>query len=147
MKLRPFAFLTLLGVIVLTGYSCSKNDQFLIPMEQYIEENNIVLTKQTNRGIGVVIDVEGSSAKPSQNSSVTVNYTGYLTNGDQFESRNDVTFSLTQVIAGWTEGIPEFGRGGKGTLYIPYELAYGTAGRGSIPPRADLIFEIELLDF
>jgi len=148
MKIRSSAFLTLLGLIVLVGYGCGKNDNFLIPMEQYIEENNIVLTKQTNRGIGVVIETEGSTVKPNANSTVTVNYTGYLTNGDQFDSGNNISFKLTQVIAGWTEGIPEFGKGGKGSLYIPSELGYGSRGSGnSIPPNADLIFDIEVLDF
>jgi len=146
MTIKPIHIIALLSLVVLMSFGCGKDNEFLIPMEQYIEENNIVLTKMTNRGVGVVIDIEGG-AKPNQNSEVTVNYTGFLTNGNRFDGGDNISFSLQQVIAGWTEGIPEFGKGGKGTLYIPYELAYGEAGRSSIPPSADLIFDIELLDF
>lgn len=139
----------LVSVIMLLFAGCGKDNKNLISIEQYIEDNNITLTKTTPEGIGVVIETPGSAAKPSASSQVTVKYSGQLTNGNTFDSNSTgITFSLRQVIAGWTLGIPEFGAGGKGTLYIPSELGYGSRGSGnSIPPNADLIFEVELISF
>ena len=108
---------------------CGKDEENLISMEEYITQNNITLTKTTPEGIGVVIDIAGTAGKPSSNSDVTVKYRGLLTNGNTFDSNSTgITFNLQQVIRGWTLGIPEFGKGGKGTLYIPSELGYGSRG-------------------
>jgi len=135
------------GIMILVS-GCNKDNKNLISLEEYIEQNNITLTKTTPEGIGVVIDVEGSAAKPNPNSNVRVTYRGLLTNGSVFDSNSSgINFNLQGVIRGWTLGIPEFGRGGSGTLYIPSSLGYGPRGQGSIPPNADLIFDVELIDF
>ncbi len=82
-------------------------------------------------------------------SRVEVHYSGWLLNGVQFDSSVErgkpLTFALNGVIAGWTEGVGSMRVGGKRKLVIPYNLAYGPAGRGPIPPRATLIFDVELL--
>jgi len=146
MKLKFWNIATLIGVVIIMG-SCGNDTKNIISMEDYIEQNNITLTRTTANGVGVVIDVQGTDT-PASNANVRVNYRGLLTNGSEFDSGNDITFNLQGVIAGWTEGIPEFGRGGSGTLYIPTEMAYGSRGAGnSIPPNADLIFDVDLLDF
>ncbi len=147
MKVRHIYILVLLGLASVILSSCSKDDGNLISLEEYIEQNNIVLTKQTNLGVGVVIENEGSAGRPNANSTVVINYKGYLTNGKTFDSGNGFSSRLSGLIRGWIEGIPEFGKGGKGTLYIPSNLGYGSRGSGSIPPNADLIFEIELINF
>jgi peptidylprolyl isomerase len=83
----------------------------------------------------------------------TVHYTGWLTDGTKFDSSVDrgtpITFpyGARQVIPGWDTGFEGMHVGGKRRLYIPYQLAYGEPGRPPvIPAKADLIFDIELVD-
>jgi peptidylprolyl isomerase len=92
----------------------------------------------------------GDLAQPGQR--FTVNYTGWLaSDGTKFDSSYDrgqpfeFTQGQRQVIMGWDEGFVGMKAGGKRRLFIPYQLAYGTAGRGPIPSKADLIFDVELV--
>jgi FKBP-type peptidyl-prolyl cis-trans isomerase len=78
---------------------------------------------------------------------VTVNYTGTLADGSEFDSNDDVSFKLSGVIAGWTEGMKLIGKGGKIRLYLHPSLGYGERGHsGTIPANAALVFDVELLD-
>ena len=93
---------------------------------------------------------EGEEAKNGK--SVTVHYTGWLTDGTKFDSSFDAgrpfTFPLGRgrVIAGWDQGVKGMQVGGKRKLIIPSSLGYGARGAGNaIPPHADLIFDVELL--
>ena len=96
--------------------------------------------------------VVGSGAEAKAGMSVKVDYTGTLTNGTVFGSsagKQPVEFVLgaQQGGPGWDEGLQGMKVGGKRTLTVPPELAYGAQGNGStIPPNAALIFEIALLD-
>ncbi|MDD5620829.1 MAG: FKBP-type peptidyl-prolyl cis-trans isomerase, partial [Proteiniphilum sp.] len=78
-----------------------------------------------------------------------VHYHGTLIDGTVFDSSVDrgepATFGVTQVIAGWTEALKLMPVGSKWRLYIPYDLAYGSADRGTIKPFSNLIFDVELL--
>jgi len=87
---------------------------------------------------------------PKKGEKVGVHYTGWLEDGTKFDSSRDrgdpFTFSIGGgVIAGWSEGVALMTVGSKYRFTIPWKLAYGAQGRGPIPPKADLIFEIELL--
>jgi FKBP-type peptidyl-prolyl cis-trans isomerase FkpA len=92
----------------------------------------------------------GSGAHPKATDTVKVHYRGTLVNGTEFDSsykRNEpAQFALNQVIRCWTEGVQKMAVGGKAILVCPSDLAYGDAGRPTIPGGAALIFEIELLD-
>jgi FKBP-type peptidyl-prolyl cis-trans isomerase len=106
--------------------------------------------KATDSGLRYVVDKEGTGATPSATSQVTVHYTGYFTDGRVFDSSvqrgQPATFPLNDVIKGWIEGLQLMKEGAKYTFYIPYSLAYGEQGYpGAIPPKSDLIFEVELL--
>ena len=108
----------------------------------------------TTTASGLIIDeIEtGSGAEAARGNNVTVHYTGWLTNGQKFDSsldRNDpFDFGLGrgQVIAGWDEGVAGMKVGGKRKLTLPPELGYGAAGAPpDIPPNATLVFDVELL--
>ena len=100
----------------------------------------------------------GTGKEATAGATAVVNYTGWLfdpaapaQHGAQFDSskgRDPFSFSLGggQVIKGWDEGVQGMKVGGKRTLIIPASMGYGDTGAGPIPPNANLIFEVELLD-
>jgi len=100
----------------------------------------------------------GTGAEAKSGSHVTVNYTGWLYlpdapdhHGEKFDSsigRKPFTFRLGSgmVIPGWDQGVEGMKVNGKRTLVIPAALGYGAEGAGPIPPNANLIFDVELLD-
>lgn len=105
--------------------------------------------KTTASGLKYIIENEGSGNSPKASDKVSVFYKGTFTNGIEFDGnigQKPISFGLSQVIPGWTEGLQLMKPKGKAVFYIPYELAYGAQGYpGVIPPKSDLIFEVELL--
>jgi FKBP-type peptidyl-prolyl cis-trans isomerase len=97
-------------------------------------------------------DIEvGTGPSPEPEGMVTVDYTGWLTDGTMFDSSfkraDPFKFPIGKhaVIAGWDEGVASMKVGGKRQLQIPGDLAYGSRGKpGRIPPDATLIFDVEL---
>ncbi|MFK7926763.1 MAG: FKBP-type peptidyl-prolyl cis-trans isomerase [Myxococcota bacterium] len=95
---------------------------------------------------------EGEGQAARKGHSVTVHYTGWLTDGTKFDSSVDrnkpFVFDLGRgrVIKGWDQGVAGMKVGGKRKLTIPAALGYGARGAGGlIPPHATLVFEVELL--
>jgi FKBP-type peptidyl-prolyl cis-trans isomerase len=96
--------------------------------------------------------ISGAGTAPKHGDTVKVHYTGWLTDGTKFDSSVDrdepfeFVLGTGQVIQGWDQGVAGMRVGDKARLTIPPELAYGEAGYpGAIPPKATLIFEVELL--
>ena len=103
-------------------------------------------------GLQIEDQVVGDGEEAKAGHSVSVHYTGWLTNGTKFDSSVDrgrpFSFPLGggRVIRGWDEGVAGMRVGGKRKLTIPPEMGYGSRGAGGlIPPNATLVFEVELL--
>ncbi len=100
-----------------------------------------------------IIDQEvGQGREATKGAKVTVDYEGFLENGQKFDSSLDrgrpFSFVLGsgKVIKGWDQGLIGMKEGGKRTLEIPSELAYGSRAIGPIPPNSNLIFHISLIE-
>jgi FKBP-type peptidyl-prolyl cis-trans isomerase FkpA len=103
-------------------------------------------------GLKIEDEVIGTGPAAKAGQTVSVHYTGWLTDGTKFDSSVDrgqpFSFNLGagQVIAGWDEGVAGMQVGGNTTQTIPASLGYGASGAGGvIPPNATLIFEVQLL--
>lgn len=106
----------------------------------------------TESGLGYIDEQVGDGASPQRGQQVTVQYTGWLTDGKKFDSSRDsgrpFAFPLGTgyVIPGWDEGVASMKVGGKRRLIVPPDLGYGPKGYPPvIPPNSTLIFDVELL--
>lgn len=106
--------------------------------------------KETATGLKYRILRKGDGRKPTATDTVRCHYRGTLDDGSEFDSSysrgESISFPLTGVIAGWTQGLQLVAEGGKIELEIPYQLGYGEAGSPpKIPPQATLHFIVELI--
>lgn len=113
------------------------------------EVKGVVRTQYVMRYVDIA---EGTGAPALPGKQYVVHYTGWLTDGRKFDSSRDRNEPLRfeqgrrRVIPGWDAGFEGMRVGGRRRLFIPYQLAYGVPGRSpTIPPCAELIFDIELL--
>ena len=95
---------------------------------------------------------EGEGDPCPAGATVTIHYTGWLTDGTVFDSSrptgSPATFGLNSLITGWQDGIPGMRPGGIRRLEVPYKYAYGEQGRPpKIPPKATLVFEIKMISW
>lgn len=105
---------------------------------------------KTASGLRYRILRHSDGRKPTADSTVSVKYRGWLSNGTVFDSSYErgkpTTFPLENVIAGWTEGMQLVGQGGMIELWVPSQLGYGERGSpGSIPAHSNLHFIVELV--
>ena len=108
--------------------------------------------KSFSNEVQIVNDIIGNGLEVKNHSKVSVHYIGKLEDNTVFDSSYDrgqlfdFQIGVRQVILGWETGLLGMKEGGKRTIFIPYELAYGESGAGSlIPPKSNLIFEIEVI--
>ena len=99
----------------------------------------------TASGLQYTIVAEGAAEKVAPQDTVWVNYKGTLLDGTVFDENDSTQFVANRVIKGWTEGLGLLGEGGKATLYIPSDLAYGERGNRNIEPNSVLVFDVEVL--
>lgn len=106
--------------------------------------------KDIGEGLRVRDLKEGSGPEAKPNGTVVVHYTGWLLNGQSFDSSRKTgrpyETSLNNVVAGWQKGIPGMKVGGVRKLVIPADLGYGMRAQSGIPPNSTLVFEVELLE-
>ena len=108
--------------------------------------------KSFSTEVQIVNEIIGNGLEVKNHSKVSVHYIGKLEDNTVFDSSYDrgqlfdFQIGVRQVILGWETGLLGMKEGGKRTIFIPYELAYGESGAGSlIPPKSNLIFEIEVI--
>ena len=116
-------------------------------------KRNSSKAKQLPSGLTCVLDGKMKGNTPKTGDTLIVHYTGYLLNGNKFESSRDgeatpLKFIYKQqgMIPGFEEALGMLVKGGKGRFYLPYYLAYGHRQTGPINAYSDLIFDLELLD-
>ncbi len=108
--------------------------------------------KSFSNEVQILNEIIGKGSEVKNHSKVSVHYIGKLEDNTVFDSSYDrgqlfdFQIGVRQVILGWETGLLGMKEGGKRTIFIPYELAYGESGAGSlIPPKSNLIFEIEVI--
>jgi len=130
---------------------------FVFSFTKAPEENEVTSQKNTMENTEnslLVTEVTlGEGTEAVAGKTISVHYTGTLEDGTKFDSSLDrgqpftFTLGIGQVIAGWDQGVEGMKVGGKRTLVIPPQLAYGSQGiPGAIPPNATLHFDVELLE-
>lgn len=103
-------------------------------------------------GLRFVVRRAGAGSPPPRGAAVVAHYDGALLDGTRFDSSRErgQPFSFRvgagEVIKGWDEAFGQMLPGEQRTLIIPWWLGYGLQGKGPIPPRATLVFEVELLE-
>ncbi len=131
-----------------------QNPQWTLSDEQEISQRFGTAHKLPS-GLRYIVRAPGTGTDtPSIGSEIIAHYAGRLLDGTEFDSsyRKGVPFTFRlgtgSVIRGWDEAFQGMKKGEKRTLIIPYWLAYGEKGRPpKIPPRATLVFEVELIDW
>jgi len=140
------------------GEPASKHMRAAMEKPQVSEADAAILRTQygtariNSSGLRYLVHAPGAGGPPARGSEVVVHYDGYLLDGTKIDSSRDrgapYVFRLGtgSVILGWEEAVAAMKPGEKRTLLVPWWLGYGEAGKGPVPPKAMLRFELELLE-
>jgi FKBP-type peptidyl-prolyl cis-trans isomerase FkpA len=142
-----------LGALLFLGSGCNDAAGPVDPTDlTFAPQLGVDLATMTRSSTGLYYKdlTVGTGAQTTTGASVTVDYTGWLHNGTQFDSSagtGPITITSLgsgQVIAGWDEGLMGMRAGGSRLLVIPSRLGYGAAGSGPIPGNATIVFRVDL---
>lgn len=159
MSRRTGLFFLWLGVCFLAvALHLNADDEKEIPFPQLptgagkIDKDASKKFTTTKSGLKYRVLRKGSGTNPKESSTVEVHYRGWLDSGKEFDSSyargKSISFPLSGVIRGWTEGMQLVQKGGMIELEIAPALGYGSQGAGSaVPPNATLHFLVELVEF
>lgn len=146
MKLVPTLAVFALAVAVSAADDTKKGDKELKMPALDAKEWKEVKGKE---GLKTWDVKEGKGDEVQAGATVKFHYTGWLKDGTIFDSSvqrgEPIEYPLGELIKGWQEAMPGMKVGGVRRLYIPYALGYGEKGKGKIPGKADLVFEVEVL--
>jgi FKBP-type peptidyl-prolyl cis-trans isomerase len=147
-----FLIVVLVGTLVYRDYM-NKNQSYSIGNLDTTPPTPSASAVTTASGLTYEDLKVGDGATAASGNTVSVHYTGWLTDGTKFDSSLDrgqpfeFTLGAGSVIAGWDEGVAGMKVNGTRLLVIPPDLGYGSSGAGSsIPPDATLTFEVQLID-
>lgn len=119
-----------------------------VPLNPVIPPAQRVCSAKTASGLGTRMLKDGAGAKPGATDYVLVNYIGYLAaNGTVFDQNAGQAFPAGGVIKGFSEGLQMMNKGSIWRFCIPAAIGYGDKATGPIPANADLVFQVELVDF
>jgi FKBP-type peptidyl-prolyl cis-trans isomerase len=148
-QLKKYSSFVLVGVLIAFASGCTKKEN-----QTGSQQTTGAPTQSTTAGELKKEDlVVGKGAEAAPGKKVSVHYTGWLTDGKEFDSSKksghpfEFTLGEGKVIKGWDDGLVGMKVGGKRKLTIPPQLAYGErAVGGVIPANSTLVFEVELLN-
>lgn len=107
---------------------------------------------KTGSGLEYIVLASGPAdgVSPKASEQAEVYYEGRLNSGgpafdSAFERNETATFPVGAVVEGFSEALQRMKPGDRWICYLPYNLAYGESGKGPIPPKSDLVFEIEMV--
>lgn len=147
------------SLLKLKGRAVSVGDSMKMKLRQYKEGELDDQIKTTESGLKYIVHEEGEGEFIKKGDFIQVHYFGALMDGTAFDNsfgkakRFAFQVGRGRVIKGWEDGVVNIKKGGKITMFIPYELGYGEAGKPSrdgktpgIPERADIAFYVEVVD-
>ncbi|MDB5112764.1 MAG: hypothetical protein JWR67_3878 [Mucilaginibacter sp.] len=145
-------YFLLFSILIITLSACNKNQvtaQAAVDeakIQAYMKANNIQATKDAS-GIYYQVITPGTGPYPIATSTIKYSYIGKYLNGQQFDQGSSYSSVLNTTVQGFQLGIPHINAGGRLLLIVPSALGYGSAGSGSIPANAVLVFTIDLQSF
>ena len=119
-----------------------------LPLNPIVPAAQRTCTSRTPSGLGYTMLRPAPGAMPAASDVVLVNYIGYLaTTGAVFDQGMRSPLPVNGVIPGFSQGLQMLGRTGIARFCIPAAMGYGTRASGPIPANADLVFQVELVDY
>lgn len=119
-----------------------------LPLNPVVPPSQRICARTLPSGLGYTALRPTAGAQPAASDIVLVSYLGYLAaTGVVFDQAQGVPFALDGVIPGMSEGVRQMAKGAVSRICIPAALGYGAQASGPIPANADLVFQVELVDF